>query len=76
MDNGDYAIGTKYSTLGKHPKVCEVIDFLRTYNSKGELIKTCYVSKHQFMGQDVIDYAVSKTTIMRGFWYEKETETV
>ena len=27
-------------------------------------------------GKENVYYAVSKTTIMRGFWYERETETV
>ena len=62
----DIEIGTKYSTRGKAPRECEVVDIWKTYNSKGELVKTRYVATHKFMGQVVTDYDVVKTTIQMG----------
>jgi hypothetical protein len=62
----EYPIGTKYKTRGKAPRLCEVVDILKTYNSKGELVKTRYVATHSFMGQTVTDYDVVKTTIAIG----------
>ena len=62
----EYPIGTKYKTRGKAPRLCEVVDILKTYNSKGELVKTRYVATHSFMGQTVTDYDVIKTTIAMG----------
>ena len=61
-----FEIGTKYKTRGKHPKLCTVIDVLRTYNSKGELVKLRYVSVHEFLGQHVMDYDVVDATIAMG----------
>jgi hypothetical protein len=62
----EYLIGTKYKTRGKAPRLCEVVDILKTYNLAGELVKTRYVSTHDFMGQKVTDYDVVKTTISIG----------
>ncbi len=50
----------------KHPKLCTVVDVLKTYNKAGELVKTRYVSEHEFLGQTVIDRDVCETTILRG----------
>jgi hypothetical protein len=62
----DYPIGTKYKTRGKAPRLCEVVDILKTYNLAGELVKTRYVAVHDFMSQKVTDYDVVKTTISMG----------
>lgn len=62
----DYPIGTQYRTRGKRKDLCTVIDILKTYNSKGELVKTRYVSTHDFMGQTVTSYDVVATTIAMG----------
>ena len=62
----EYPIGTKYKTRGKAPRLCEVVDILKTYNLAGELVKTRYVAVHDFMGQKVTDYDVVKTTISMG----------
>ena len=62
----DYEIGTKFKTRGKAPRFCEVVDVLKTYNSKGELVKTRYVATHDFMGQKVTDYDLVATTIAMG----------
>jgi hypothetical protein len=59
-------IGVVYKTRGKHPKICTVVDRLETYNTKGELVKTRYVSEHEFLGQTVTDNDVVPTTILRG----------
>lgn len=61
-----FEIGTKYKTRGKHPKLCIVIDVLKTYNSQGELVKLRYVSSHDFLGQKVIDWDVVDATIAMG----------
>jgi len=62
----DYPIGTRYLSSGKAPKECEIVDILKTYNSKGELVKTRYVAAHQFIGQTVTDYDVCAVSIARG----------
>lgn len=62
----DYPIGTQYKTRGKHPNVCTVTDVLKTYNSKGELVKTRYVSVHRFMGQTVTNHDVPGASIAMG----------
>ena len=59
-------ICVKYKTRGKHPRLCTVVDKLETYNSKGELVKTRYVSEYTFLGQTVTDRDVLDITILRG----------
>lgn len=66
-----YLIGQKFSTRGKHPKLCVVVDILRTYNSAGELVKLSYVTKHSFMGQIITDHDVPETTIAMGLAHAK-----
>lgn len=61
-----FEIGTKYKTSGKHPKLCTVVDVLRTYNSAGDLVKLRYVSEHEFLGQTVTDYDVPDAAIAKG----------
>jgi hypothetical protein len=55
-----------YKSRGKSPRVCTVTDILTTYNSKGELVKTRYVSTHEFMGQTVTEYDVPASAISMG----------
>jgi hypothetical protein len=62
----EYPIGTLFKTRGKYPRLCEVVDIFKTYDSKGELVKTRYVATHEIMGQIVTDYDVVKTTISIG----------
>lgn len=62
----DYAIGTQYMSRDKHPKLCTVVDVLKTFNSKGELVATRYVSTHQFCGNPITDSNVVAVTIARG----------
>ena len=61
-----YRIGTVFKTRGKSPKVCTVVDILRTYNDAGKLVQTRYVATHYFMGQIVTDRNVVETTIAMG----------
>lgn len=61
-----FEIGTKYKTRGKAPRICTVIDVLRTYNSIGQLVKLRYVSQHEFLGQLVTDWDVVDATIAIG----------
>ena len=63
----DITIGTQYYSAGKHPKLCTVIDIHTTYNYLNELVKTRYVTSHEFMGQNVIEYDVPAVTIQRGY---------
>lgn len=58
-------IGVNYLSYGKHKRLCTVVDKWQTYNSKGELVKTRYVSTHDFLGQVVFDYDVCEVTILR-----------
>ena len=60
-------IGTKFVKQDKKIKHVEtVVDIYNTYNSKGELVKTRYVSEHEFMGQKIRDSDVVAVTIKRG----------
>lgn len=61
-----FSIGTKYQTRGKVPRLCVVVDILKTYNSAGELVSIRYVSEHKFLGQTISDRDVLDTTIAMG----------
>ncbi len=61
----DYPIGTQFMSRGKHAKLCTVVDVLKTYNSAGELVRTRYVTEHDFCGQKVRDNDVCAVTIAR-----------
>lgn len=62
-----YPIGTQYLPMGrKNAKVCTITECFKTYDSKGNLVRTFYESKHDFMGQVVTNRDVSETTIARG----------
>ena len=62
----EYAIGTQYLSRGKHPRLCEVVDILKTYNSKDELVHTRYVAQHGLAGQYDIERDVVAATIAIG----------
>ena len=68
-----YSIGTKFKTRGKVQHICTVVDILKTYNSKGELVQVRYVATHEFMGQTVTERDVVGATIAMG---ELAEETV
>lgn len=61
-----YSIGTTYKTRGKNSKICTVVDILKTYNSKNELVQIRYISTHEFLGQLVINRDIPETTIAMG----------
>ncbi len=61
-----YPIGTKFKTRGKTPRLCTVVDILRTYDNAGEMTSLRYVATHQFCGQVMADTNVVETTITMG----------
>lgn len=61
----DIKIGMKFLSGGKNKRLCTVIDILKTYNSKNELVKTTYLEQHEFCGQKVKS-EVSCVTVQRG----------
>ena len=64
---GKYPIGTQYlSRARKNPRLCTVTDCLKTYNSKGLLVRVGYESTHEFVGQVVTNRDVCATNIARG----------
>jgi hypothetical protein len=60
-----FSIGTKFTSGGKHPRICTIVDIHKTYNSAGDLVWIEYVATHEFMGQTVTDYHVCDTTVAR-----------
>lgn len=54
---------TKYRARNKRKDIYTVVDILKTYNSKGELVKTRYVAECDFMGQKLTDYDQTDTGI-------------
>jgi hypothetical protein len=64
----EYPIGTKFMSIGKYPKECTVIDVLKTYNSKNELIEVSYNAVHNFLGQEVIQKYLPEASIARGIF--------
>lgn len=61
-----YKIGQTYISRGKAKHSCTVVDILKTYNSKDELVKIRYVATHKLLGQIVTDNDVVETTITMG----------
>lgn len=61
-----YPIGMKFKTRHKSPRLCTIVDIHKTYNSKGELVRSVYVTEHEFMGQVVREQNVVQTTIDMG----------
>lgn len=61
-----FPIWTTYTTRGKSPRLCTVVDQLTLTNSKGEVVRTSYVAEHVFCGQKVLECDVCDTTIARG----------
>jgi len=61
-----YPVGFKFTPVGrKHSKEITVVDYLVTRNLAGEIVKTRYVTQHEFMGQMIFDTDVVQTTIDR-----------
>ena len=61
-----FPIGTQFHTSGKHPRLCTIVDVLKTYNSNGDLVRLRYVAAHDFMGQSIQDRDIVDTTIAKG----------
>ena len=61
-----FPIGTQYRPAGKHAKVTTVTDQLTLTNSKGEILRVSYLTKHEFLGQMITNHDVCDTTIARG----------
>ena len=63
----DITIGMQYIPRSdKQKRIHTVIDCYKTYNSNNELVKTTYVSEHEFCGQMVKAYDVVQPTIAMG----------
>lgn len=61
-----FTIGQQYRTRGKAPRLCTVVDILRTYNARGDMVKLRYVATHDFLGQTITDHDVVETSIVMG----------
>lgn len=61
-----FQIGHEFTTRGKSPNRCVIVDVWQTYNSAGDLVKLRYVATHTFMGQTVTSYDVCETTVAVG----------
>lgn len=61
-----YRIGQQFKTRGKAPRVCTVVDILKTFNNAGDLVQLRYVATYEFLGQTVTDRDVPETTIAMG----------
>lgn len=71
LQKKDIKIGTQFMTSGKFPKIAVVVDILKTYNCKGEHVKTTYIAEHDLMGKRVKGEHVA-TTIQIGHQKYKE----
>ena len=68
-------IGTQYLPKGrKNAKVCTITECFKTFDSEGNLVRVFYQSKHDFLGQAVINNDVCETTIARGIENLKEKQ--
>ena len=61
-----FAIGQKFKTRGKHPRICTITDILRTYNAADELVSIRYTATHDFCGQTVSETNICDATIAMG----------
>jgi len=61
-----YKIGQKFMYGGKVKRSAIVVDVLRTYNSKNELVKVSYVTESKVCGITATNHETSQTTISRG----------
>ncbi len=60
-----YKNGTEFLPIGKRT-VETVVDSLRTYNMKNELVDLKYVSTHVELGKTLTTYDVPRATVARG----------
>ena len=69
----EYPIGTKFMSFGKYPNECTVVEVLKTYNSKNELVEVSYNATHDFLGQEITHKWLPEASIARGaFAYERK----
>lgn len=61
-----FAIGTRFKTGGKQPRICVVTEHMTVTNSRNEIVRTFYQATHEFCGQQVLDADVCEVTIARG----------
>lgn len=59
-------IGTQFKALGKRGDIKTIIDIHKTFNHVGELVRTTYVTTHNFCGQAIKTYDVTNTEVRRG----------
>ncbi|AKG94251.1 hypothetical protein AVT43_gp77 [Polaribacter phage P12002L] len=67
----DIKIGVKFLSSGKHKRLCTVIDILKTYNHKNELVKTTYIEQHDFCGQTLKSEVSAVSVQIGNFEYLK-----
>lgn len=57
-------IGTRFRQDGRRfARICTVVDILKTYNHKGELVTIRYLAEHEIMGQMVRDNVCAVTVL-------------
>lgn len=58
-------IGLKFKNKNKkHNNLMEVVDIHKTYNSKGDLVRTEYVCENDFIGQKITSIVPASTIAM------------
>lgn len=57
------AVGDKFTSRGKHPHVCTVVDIYTTTNLAGEIVKIEFKAVHDFMGQQLSEMVVAPTVL-------------
>ncbi len=61
-----FAIGTRFLSGGKNPRLSTVTDFMTVMNLRGEIVKTYYEAEHEFLGQVVREREVLETSVAMG----------
>jgi hypothetical protein len=61
-----FKIGQQFKSSGKQPKLCTIVDVLRTYNTRCDLVEVRYIATHEFCGQLVRDSNVHDIEIAKG----------
>lgn len=59
------AIGSKWVTRDKHPRLCTVDHILTTTDETGKVVAIQYESSHEFMGQRIV-HVDGATTVRMG----------
>ncbi len=61
-----FAVGTTFSSGGKHPNICKITDVHTTRNLAGDAIKVRYSATHSFIGQVVTETDVTEARVVAG----------